>query len=155
MLEFNSLQPYENVIGNDRPQDDLLEMNDRALLRRSLMLNLASAFLDSVVPGSSAMGNQELYSRMSTPRIGDLVMENTTAQNREADLKTRAMAFGILLDHRREWAHTDAQWVQYCTENPDTEPEDRPSCAAWYIQYGPNAKDVCRWHNCAFWTVLT
>jgi hypothetical protein len=48
---------------------------------------------------------------------------------------------------REEWASTEEDWR---ADELDADPLDRPiENRAYYIQYGPNAADICRWTNCS------
>lgn len=88
---------------------------------------------------------------MIDPASGDLVVEIGAGRGDiETDLVT---AFGILVEHRQEWATTDEQWQAETLSNPGLTPQDRVREHAWYIQYGPETQDLCRWVNCTFMTL--
>jgi hypothetical protein len=58
--------------------------------------------------------------QFDNPQTGDLVLE-LTRSSVAADQRVRAIGFGYLVGHDGE---------------------------TWWVQYGPNADDVCEWGNC-------
>jgi hypothetical protein len=146
-------QPREGVAGTERTEDDLLSLDDRAVARRLLMIDTARALHSAALVGNPAPKVAEMYARMSDPRPGDLVME-VTSLFRLRDVDTRIKGFGILVEHRKEWAETDAEW-EAMVEAGEVGEDDRFVDDAWYVQYGPAAEDVCRWTNCQFVAVPT
>jgi hypothetical protein len=71
------------------------------------------------------------------------------------DLDTRLKAFGILIEHRNEWWETDEEWEALKVEDGGLEDDDRRVDHAWYVQYGNDPGDVCRWVNCDFLAIPT
>lgn len=134
-------QPYDGVIGTLRDCDDLLSLDDPALARRRIITTIGYHLWSSNLHTMS-----KLYPRMSDPRVGDLVMEVTSLGRQDST----GRGFGILLAHREEWAQTDEQYVEYLVENPEMRGEPRWHGDAWYVQYGPQPDDICRWENCRF-----
>ena len=101
--------------------------------------------------GNAAPIARELCARVTRPRLGDLVVE-TGAHRGNAD--TRLKALGILLEHRDEWWETDAEWGALKSDDDQLEERDRRVDNAWYVQYGNDPADICRWTNCEFTAVL-
>jgi len=148
-------QPREGITGAERTDDDLLSLEDKAIARRLMMLGTARALHSAVLVGNPAPKVAEMYARMTDPRPGDLVME-VTSFFRTRDVDTKIKGFGILIDHRDEWASTDEEWAAELAGDADLDPvADRFRDHAWYVQYGPAAEDVCRWVNCEFIAVPT
>jgi hypothetical protein len=160
------LQPREGITGIDR-DDDLLSLEDAAVPRRMLMAGMARCLRDAVLVGNPAPAVARMWERMKTPVPGDLVIETSTFYRRDEDDRVKAM--GILIAHRVEWGETDEEWAAHVEQErvayedflrgPYSQPGDGPfdpsQCErltdhAWYIQYGPQPGDVCRWENCDF-----
>jgi hypothetical protein len=159
-------EPREGVTGADR-DDDLLSLEDAAVPRRLIMAGMARCLRDAVLVGNPAPAVARMWERMKNPAPGDLVIETSTFYRRDEDDRVKAM--GILIAHRVEWNETDVEWGAYIEEEraryeeflrgPYSQPGDGPfdpsQCErttdhAWYVQYGPQAGDVCRWVNCDF-----
>lgn len=136
-------QPHQDVTGVDR-DDALLSLDDSATAHREALIGLGRNFYRACLVGNPAPIVTEMYDRMKNPQPGDLVMETGAPYSQ---VKTRAL--GILLEHRREWWHTDEEWAEVQTNYSDPD-DERPTDAAWYIQYGPKAADVCRWTDAEF-----
>lgn len=147
-------QPREGISGVERTEDDLLNLDDKAVARRLLMIGTAKALRTATLVGNPAPVVAEMWARMQNPRPGDLVMESGTPF-RKNDPDAQIKGFGILLAHRDEWASTDEEWAAVCAEDEDVNPEERFHDHAWYVQYGPAAEDVCRWTNCEFIAIPT
>jgi hypothetical protein len=82
--------------------------------------------------GNAAPVIVDMRERMRHPKPGDLVVEQS---RRQVDDDTAVKSVGILVEHRREhFGEGDEAWS-----------ED-----AWYVQYGPEPEDVCRWVNADF-----
>lgn len=145
-------QPREGVAGTERTEDDLLALDDKAIARRLMMIGTARALHSATLVGNPAPKVAEMSARMRNPRPGDLVLELT---NRRQDVDTQIKGFGILVEHRNEWASTDDEWAATCAEDPDVRADERFHDHAWYVQYGPAAEDVCRWTNCEFIAIPT
>lgn len=162
----NYPQPHEGIAGADR-DDDLLSLEEAAVPRRLLMGGMARCLRDAVLVGDPAPSVARMWQRMKSPEPGDLVIETSTFYRRDEDSRVKAM--GILVAHRVEWNEKDEEWAA-CVEQerirhddflrgpysqPDDGPFDPSACErttdhAWYVQYGPQAADVCRWVNCDF-----
>jgi hypothetical protein len=159
-------QPHEGITGTSR-DDDLLSLEEPALPRRLLMAGMAHCLRDAVLVGNPAPRVARMWERMQNPVTGDLVVETSTFYCLEPDSRIKAM--GILIAHRTEFDQTDAEWTTEIEEErtayedflrssysqPGDGPFDPSQCErrtdhAWYIQYGPQAADICRWVNCSF-----
>jgi hypothetical protein len=77
------------------------------------------------------------------------VLETTSSLFR-SDVERRTMGFGILIAHREEWAQTDEEYQQSIDAGEVGADDKRWRDSAWYVQYGPQPDDVCRWVNCSF-----
>lgn len=152
--DLNHPQPYEGIAGTDR-DDDLLSLEDEAVPRRLLMHGMAGVLRDAVLVGNPAPRVARMWERMKDPQPGDLVAETSTFHR--ADEDTRIKALGILVAHRVEWWQTDGEWAAAMADEPAElrGNGNRATDHAWYVQYGPQAGDICRWVNCEFITVLT
>lgn len=161
-------EPHEGVQGVTRTRDDLLSLEGPAIARRMIVMDIAESLFKASLAGPvrPLSGEPSLFDQVSKPQIGDLVIERTTAFIR--DPAQRARGFGILLGRRIEWACTKEQWTERCEEEAaacrehgDEEgalaalAEERLTDHAWYIQYGSDAADICRWTNCMFYRVPT
>lgn len=138
-------QPREGITGTLR-DDDLLSLEDSALARRKIMLAMALT-LWSTALAAYPIEPASLWKRMDKPRVGDLVVENTRTDP--------VRGLGILIGYRKEWAFTDEEWQQIETDDPGAYAGDRPIDDVWYIQYGPQPEDVCRWSNASFIAIPT
>jgi hypothetical protein len=112
--------------------------------------HLVHATLGST-PGTSG---RDLYKRVYNPQVGDLVVEQSTAGRSFYKGPDEGVAwckgFGVLIEHREEWWLTDEEWAHAQLED---EYEHRRTDYAWYVQFGPDPTDICRWVNCEFWAV--
>lgn len=140
---------FEGVTGTLRDEDDLLSLSDQALKRRRMMMDLAYVLYSATMVGDPAPKVADMYRRISNPVPGDLVLE--TSSFRRGEMK----AFGILLAKRDEYWHTDEQWEEDLADGAYYASDTRPTEDIWYVQYGPNPDDICRWHNCSFIMVPT
>jgi hypothetical protein len=159
-------QPREGIAGADR-DDDLLSLDEAAIPRRMLMAGMARCLRDAVLVGNPAPAVARMWERMKHPVPGDLVIETSTFYRRNEDDRLKAM--GVLLAHRVEWADTDEEWAarieaeragyEDFLRGPYSQPGDGPfdplrcerlTDRAWYVQYGSQAVDICRWVNCDF-----
>ncbi len=142
-------QPREGVAGTLRDQDDLLSLDDAALPRRQAMMALAWH-----LHGATLRYGDKLGDRLRNPQIGDLVLETTSSLLR-SDEDRRVMGLGILLAHREERVQTDEEHAASIAAGEFSADDKRWHDDAWYVQYGPQPDDVCRWVNCRFVTVPT
>lgn len=142
-------QPREDVTGTLRNDDDLLSLDDRAMPVREALIALARHLTTATMVGNPAPVVDRMGSRIRRPVVGDLVVEATTIMRRRRPGDDWYRGFGYLVEHRTEWMHTDEEWQQVRAEWDD----ERPSNEAWYVQYGPQHEDVCRWTNADFYLV--
>lgn len=143
-------QRYEGITGSDRSGDDLLALD---AARRQVMMRMGYALWDSVLVASPAPRVRARYERMSEPQPGDLVMETSTWYRYRDDPERQIYSFGILLAERYEWATTDEEHAARVAEERELGFDDditRRVEQAWYIQFGPEARHVYRWHNGSF-----
>lgn len=153
-------EPHQDITGHKRDYNDLLSLRPEAIAVRDIIRTLAYHLWDAVLVGDPAPRVRRMYEFMSaTPKIGDLVIEQSTFWSSDEDQRTRG--FGFLVATRKEWATTNAEHQAevdrekaYCAEhNLEYVPDERFTDYAWYVQYGPEPADVCRWHNCSFMVV--
>ena len=139
-------QPHEGVKGTDRGTDDLLSLDERATAHRDALIAVALHLDDACQVGNPAPKVQRMYERIRSPQLGDLVVESTRVPWTTNHID-RIKGFGYLVEHRREWWSTNDQWNRKLAEG-EVDPDDtRPIDEAWYVQYGPNPADICRWTN--------
>ncbi|WP_410646244.1 hypothetical protein [Amycolatopsis sp. cmx-4-54] len=144
-------QPRQDVTGTDRPDLSLLSLTEPALEARAALIAMAAQLRTACEVADPAPVVHRMYTRMFDPVPGDLVVEiGATTAGAGTDLVT---AFGLLVEHRQEWATTDEQWHAEQHRDPGLTAQDRVREDAWYIQYGPAAGDLCRWVNCTFMTL--
>lgn len=141
-------QPREDVQGALRTDDDLLSLDERAMPVRKAIVVLARHLSTACMVGNPAPVVERMGARLRSPQVGDLVVESTTAMRQRNDDWYRG--FGYLVEHRREWWHTDEDWAHATAEDPGAWGDERPTDEAWYVQYGPQPEDVCRWTNADF-----
>lgn len=135
-------EPHEGIAGIQRPGDPLLTSEDAASLVAGLTRHLYSATLLGFAPKLRA-----IYERMTAPQPGDQVVVLDSIRARDPD--TRWRGTGYLVTHRAEWWTTEEEWERDKAEDGSLTDGDRlVEHDAWYVQYGPNAEDVCRWVNC-------
>jgi hypothetical protein len=140
-------QPHEDIIGTDRGDDDLLSLDMRAVAHRDALIAVVQHLWTATMVGNPAPVVERMSARMRSPQPGDLVIEPAMSRPRR-DLDTRIKALGYLIEKRTEWWNTDEEW-----EVEEGYGDERPTDEAWYVQYGPDPADVCRWVNCKFITV--
>lgn len=164
-------QPYEGVTGTLRDTDDLLSLEEPALAVRKMLAGVAGVLMQTTIVGQPAPVVTRISERMRDPQPGDLVLETSTRYRPSDDWYK---GFGILILHRDEWWETDAEWErQVAAERADHddflkgpyahpgdadepwEPRGRMTDHGWYIQYGQQPADVCRWTNCGFTAIPT
>jgi len=129
--------------GTDRADDPVLTMTGEQ----------RSVFIEAVYYGWSLTGygqapiGRALAERRHDPRPGDLVVIPDALSRRATstdDKSTQLMGLGYLVEGRYEPAVTEEIWAEYGESDWGGE---CPREKAWYVQYGPNPEDVCRWEN--------
>lgn len=146
-------QPREDITGT-LLTDDLLSLEESAVAHRDALINMARLLWNAVLVGEPAPVVKEMLARIRSPRPGDLVVEHSVLYRRDPD--TRMKGLGILIETRHEWATTDDEWAARLADPEELgllEDEDRSTDEAWYVQYGPNPEDVCRWVDCEFFAL--
>jgi hypothetical protein len=142
-------QPREGVVGIERT-DDLLSLEDSAIPVREMLRGLAFHLHTATLVGDPAPVVQRMYQRITHPQPGDVVVvQDSRYMGEDSCIK----GFGILLAERREWWTTDEEWEREKSEDYGATDGERMTDYAWYVQYGPNAQDVCRWVNCSLLAV--
>ena len=137
------LQPMEGITATLRADDDLLSLADAAAPRREMMIAMGRHLWSMTLCAHQAPDGKEMFRRMNNPRVGDLVMENGRIDP--------IWGLGILLAHRDEWACSDKDWEQWQADEPQAYDGERPiERRVYYIQYGSDAIDICRWANASF-----
>lgn len=147
-------QPHEDITGTLRDDDDLLSLDERAMPVRAALVILTRHLSTATLVGNPAPVVARMSDRLRTPQVGDLVAESTTLMRAGArSHEDWYRGFGYLVEHRIEWWTTDEQWEADNAEDEYLKTEDRMTDHAWYVQYGPDPADVCRWVNCDFLVV--
>lgn len=140
-------QPHEDIRGTDRAGDPLVSLDDSYLPVRAALTMMARHLGTATLVGNPAPVVARMAERLRSPQVGDLVIEQNAAGMRR---ETWFRGFGYLVERRREWWHTDAEWQELKQEDDSLTDADRWTDDAWYIQYGPAAADICRWTDCSF-----
>lgn len=157
-------QPHEDIRGTDRSGDPLLSLAATDIATRDAIITLTyhlqratfvghPALQRATLDGHPAPIVQRMFDRMRAPQPGDLVVELSVLHR--SDPETRMHGLGYLVEKRDEWATTDDVWERDVAESPWLVDEGRAADTAWYVQYGPDPADVCRWTNCDFLMVPT
>lgn len=148
-------QPHEGIVGRDLAGSMLLSLDEQAQQHRDALIAMARHLRTATLVGDPAPVVKRMYGRITKPQVGNLVVEESRGMHAR-DRETRTKAFGILIAERKEWYETDAEWAEIrreqidCYESEADADADRSKDHAWYVQYGPAPKDVCRWTNCSF-----
>lgn len=140
-------QPHEGIVGADRTGDPLVSLEDEHLPIREALTVMARHLSTATLVGNPAPVVERMGARIRTPQIGDLVIESSRVATRRGDWYR---GFGYLVERRREWWDTDAEYERMVADEEIGAGEPRSVDEAWYIQYGPNPADVCRWTDCSF-----
>jgi hypothetical protein len=140
-------QPHEGVTGVDR-DDWLLSLDERAVAHRECLIVMARHLHAATLVGQPAPVVRRMCDRLRQPQPGDLVVTVEVMHGRP-DPDSRLKGLGVFLAARREWACTDEQWAAELADYPGAGEDGRATDDVFYIQYGPAARDVCRWHNSA------
>jgi len=147
----------QNLVGTDAGA--IVSLEDDAWPVREAIVSMARHLWSAVHVGHPAPIVEDMRRRMDAPRPGDLVVEHsalaTIAYSPERDTEerqdSRIKGLGYLITTRIEWFDSAADWAAHASEYPEDATEDnRSTDDAWYVQYGPNPEDVCRWTNCSF-----
>jgi hypothetical protein len=142
-------QPFEGIRGTDLSRHWLLSLDEQAVPHREALIAMAHHLRTATLVGSPAPVVRRMSDRLRQPEPGDLVV-TTEVMHGRPDPDDRLKGLGVFLAGRKEWAETDAQWEAYKAENyggSTLADEDRMTDTVFYIQYGPDPGDICRWHN--------
>lgn len=110
---------------------------------------------------------QALSDRINHPKPGDPVYVADSV--RRGDDDTRRKGVGYFVVERTEWWQSDDDWLTARDDegttafeawtygeplvwDPMTHPK-RPSEKAFYVQYGPDPGDICRWSNATCYAI--
>jgi len=138
-------QPFEGVRGTDMSEHMLLSLREPALAHREALIAMGRNLRTATLVGSPAPVVRRMSDRISHPEPGDLVVTIEVLYGRR-DPDDRLKGFGIYLAGRKEWETTDEEWQAECLRY-GIDPADRGTDTVFYIQYGPDPGDICRWHN--------
>lgn len=149
-------QPYEGI--TRIPAADFPFELDDSMLPLKMMIRILARELNSACLAHGGSRYRDMYKDMEEPRPGDLVIEQSTSYWHKLDCTVGG--FGILLAKRREWETTDEEYTAWCARRdeedraaditpstPEEHARDRMQETAWYVQYGPDHKNVYRWVN--------
>jgi hypothetical protein len=139
-------EPHEGIAGIDRSGDWLLSLDERAVAHRDALAGLSRHLYDACLVGNPAPKVVEMRERISEPAPGDFVWVLDAVGHRDVD--TRVKGTGFLVAARREWWTTTAEWERMLADDERYADDERDTDMAWYVQYGPDPADVCRWTNC-------
>lgn len=146
-------EPGERLRGTDYTASDLLNIDEAALARRDLMIGMMQVLIQASMVGSPAPNTAAVWERISSPQVGDLVVEHSVRYS--SNPENRMHGFGILLGHRNEYTDTPDGWATLLADGAVGPEDTRTVEHAWYVQYGPSADDVCRWTNCDFYALIS
>lgn len=135
----------ERPTGIDRSNDPLMVPSDTTEPLRTLVMR-SQWWLDYVSGYRNAPIAQEWAERAHHPRPGDLVYvpDRILGGRRDQGADTRNKSFGYFITARREPVYGPDEWERV-KDGFDGYP--CPTEKVFYIQYGPNPDDVCRWEN--------
>jgi hypothetical protein len=140
-------QPFEGIRGIDLSRHWVLSLDERAAPHRETLIAMARHLHTATLVGDPAPVVRRMCDRLRSPEPGDLVVTAEVMHGRR-DPDSRLKGLGIYLGSRTEWELTDAQWEAYKAEDGcGLTDEDRVTDDVFYIQYGPDPGDICRWHN--------
>lgn len=142
-------QPREGVRGTDRSGELLLSLAESSYAHRRAIAMLTTNLHRACLVGNPAPSVRKMYERMTSPRLGDLVVVLDATYNRREDV---FRGLGYLLVDREEWYETNAEWEMIKKTELETGyvmgDDERMTDRARYVQYGTSELDVCRWVNC-------
>lgn len=131
--------------GTDRTGDPLMVLSDTTEPLRTLVMR-SQWYLDYVSGYRQAPIARRWDERARAPRSGDLVyvVDRILEGPRGGDADTHNKSFGYYICGRREPVYDADMWAQVADQY---EGEPCPTEKVFYLQYGPNPDDVCRWEN--------
>lgn len=140
---------HEGVRGIAR-NEPWLSLEEDSWPIQEAIIALTRKVMSCCTVGNPAPSVTEVWQKMKNPQVGDFVVEPWVYKRASLDKKMKSL--GYLVAKRTEWAETEEEFQKYILEDPDYA-EDRSTDIGWYIQYGPNPEDVCRWTNCDIYAV--
>jgi len=131
--------PHAGVNGDVLSDDEFVAGGNKLEVGR-----LANLLWAMTLVGNPAPRVSEQHWRMRSPRDGDrvVVLDATYGMQPERIAK----AVGYLVGTRDEWTDSDEDWEASIADEFDD--QERMTERVWYVQYGPDPSDVCRWTNC-------
>ena len=140
-MQGELLEPHEGITSTRRDGQPLVTKAGQ-----QVAITVMPMLWSAALVGNQAPRVVELYKAMQEPKAGDGVVVLDFAYRPEFDERT----VGYLVAHReREWGTSAEQWEKDCAEDSFLTEEDRwVEQDVYYIQYGPNPLDICRWTNC-------
>jgi hypothetical protein len=131
--------------GTDRSDDPLMNLDPvtepfkTALMRGQWYLTYVTGYAQAPIA-------RQWSERMYHPRPGDLVyvIDRILGGPRDQGADTRVKSFGYYLCARHEPMYDPEAWAEVADQY---EGKPCPTEKVFYLQYGPNPDDVCRWEN--------
>jgi hypothetical protein len=140
-------QPFEGIRGTEI-RAWLLSTDERAVVHREALIDMARHLQTATLVGDPAPVVRRMSDALRNPLPGDLVVTREVMLGTYQDPDRRLKGFGLYLRGRQEWATSDADWEAYKAEDGcGLTDADRMTDNVFYIQYGPDPGDVCRWHD--------
>jgi hypothetical protein len=137
--------------GTPRSEPWLSLEDDEQQVRR-LIARLAHETWESVCVGNPAPIVADRADRMRHPQPGDLVVEHSAlylaSYSTDPAIEHVYKGVGYLVAVQEEPFYSE----EAIAHAPDdyTEEDRAMTEKVWYVQYGPDPEDVCRWVNCDF-----
>lgn len=126
------------------PRLDLPDFTEAGDAIRERLYGLARCLCEAVLVDNPCPKVEAMADRMLNPQVGDLGVV-TDALYREVWWGGWQHGVGYLLAHRSEPV---PEWDDL--ESPEGGPFSNPGEDVFYVQYGPDPEDVCRWVNAEF-----
>lgn len=142
-------QPHEGITGTARTEP-WLGLTDELIPVRQQIIITAAHLYETCIAGGSAPYVRDRFTRMIRPRIGDLVIEQSSFRGYDPH-----HGFGYLVAVQEEWICSDEDWATLLAEEDALTDAHRANDTATYIQHGPAPADLTRWLNAGFIAVPT
>jgi hypothetical protein len=137
-------------LGTDRHGDPLVSLDPALARLREAIAETQHAYWRLTGLLSAPIG-AKWSKRRCEPRTGDLVYVVDALRHPDPD--TRQKGFGYLVVAREEEMYDDETWERIKNQFRDDGPPPREPI--FYVQYGPDPEDVCRWSNASCFAVAT
>jgi len=147
-------QPYQGIRGTDLTGHWLLSLDERAIAHRETIIALGHHLRTATMVGQPAPVVARMSERMRHPEPGDLAVSVEVLHGRR-DPDDRLKGLGVYLSGRTEWWESDAEWEASKAQEPAWADEDRATDTVFYLQYGPDPGDICRWSDSEAVALLT